>query len=179
MDLLARAAVTLVDAAKKLQTLQVTRYIGEVLDGIKHYEPYGLTAHPHAGASALVMPVGGSSDATVCLVVADSRYRIKGLAEGEVCLYDDQGQTVTITRTGIVVKSTLGITLDGDVAVTGDTVVAGDVAVTGGVATTGNNAAASYSIGAVPGQGFVLNVLDTVLGPKVLTFVGGILTVVA
>ena len=55
----------------------------------------------------------------------------------------------------------------------------GDVICDGGVATTGNNVAASYSIGAVPGQGFVLNVLDTVLGPKVLTFTGGILTVVA
>ncbi len=39
-----------------------------------------------------------------CVVVADRRFRLKGLARGEVALYDDQGQSVTLTRAGIVVN---------------------------------------------------------------------------
>ncbi|TKV19105.1 baseplate assembly protein, partial [Citrobacter sp. TBCS-14] len=35
--------------------------------------------------------------------VSDRRYRMKGLKTGEVAIYDDQGQSVTLTRAGIVV----------------------------------------------------------------------------
>ena len=37
-------------------------------------------------------------------MVSDRRYRLKGLARGEVAVYDDQGQSVTLTRAGIVVN---------------------------------------------------------------------------
>ena len=37
------------------------------------------------------------------LVVADRRYRLKGLKSGEVAIYDDEAKSVTLTRTGIVV----------------------------------------------------------------------------
>ncbi len=35
--------------------------------------------------------------------MSDRRYRLKGLQTGEVAVYDDQGQSVTLTREGIVV----------------------------------------------------------------------------
>ena len=35
--------------------------------------------------------------------LSDRRYRLKGLQTGEVAVYDDQGQSVTLTREGIVV----------------------------------------------------------------------------
>lgn len=38
------------------------------------------------------------------MVVADRRFRLKGLARGEVALYDDQGQSVILTRAGIVIN---------------------------------------------------------------------------
>lgn len=107
MGLLARAVVKLVNAARKLQALQVSVHAGEVRDDVEQFEPYGMTAHPFSGAEALVIPVGGSADHTVAIVVADRRYRVKGLAEGEVCIYDDQGQRVHLTRSGIVIKSGL------------------------------------------------------------------------
>lgn len=39
----------------------------------------------------------------VVVTVSDRRYRLKGLQTGEVAVYDDQGQSVTLTREGIVV----------------------------------------------------------------------------
>ncbi|EFB6788059.1 hypothetical protein FPG81_19955 [Escherichia coli] len=41
--------------------------------------------------------------ASVNTLVSDRRYRLKGLQTGEVAVYDDQGQSVTLTREGIVV----------------------------------------------------------------------------
>lgn len=99
-----RAVVHLVDPAMLLQELQVEGLAGEVLDGIEHVEPYGCTANPHAGAEAILLSLGGRRGHTVCIVAADRRYRLKGLAKGEVALYDDIGHQVHLTRTGIVIR---------------------------------------------------------------------------
>ncbi|MFV2291099.1 baseplate assembly protein, partial [Escherichia coli] len=48
-------------------------------------------------------PAGDRSHGVV-VVVADRRYRLKGLRRGEVALYDDQGQSVVLTRSGLVVN---------------------------------------------------------------------------
>lgn len=99
-----RAVVHLVDPTRLLQELQVEGLAAEVLDGIEHVEPYGYTANPHAGAEAILLSLGGRRGHTVCIVVADRRYRLKGLAKGEVALYDDLGHQVHLTRAGIVIR---------------------------------------------------------------------------
>ncbi|EFC1638085.1 hypothetical protein FA847_24090 [Escherichia coli] len=45
----------------------------------------------------------GDRSHAVVVTVSDRRYRLKGLQTGEVAVYDDQGQSVTLTREGIVV----------------------------------------------------------------------------
>ena len=44
------------------------------------------------------------SSHAVAVTVSDRRYRIRSLKQGEVAIYDDLGQSVTLTRTGIVVN---------------------------------------------------------------------------
>ena len=193
MGLLARAVVRLVDAAKKMQSLQVTRYAGEVLDDVEHFEPYGFTSHPSSGAEALVLPVGGSSDHTVALVVADRRYRVTGLEEGEVCIHDDQGQTITLTRTGIEVSTDKNITLDAtgslsasgaSVAVSGPTSVDGTLASTGALSApsatvSGGLSAGSLTVGGAPGLTGTFTFAALTPGDVTsMTFVGGALTAV-
>lgn len=51
----------------------------------------------------MVLFPGGDRSHGMAVIVADRRYRLKGLARGEVAIYDDQGQSVTLTRGGIVV----------------------------------------------------------------------------
>lgn len=99
-----RAVVHLVDPALLMQELQVEGLADEVLDGIEHAEPYGYTANPHPGAEAILLSLGGRRAHTVCVVAADRRYRLKGLASGEVALYDDLGHQVHLTRDGIVIR---------------------------------------------------------------------------
>ncbi|OLY66106.1 baseplate assembly protein, partial [Citrobacter braakii] len=70
---------------------------------IEHLEPYGFTSRAQAGAEAVVLFPDGDRSHAVAITVSDRRYRMKGLKTGEVALYDDQGQSVTLTRAGIVV----------------------------------------------------------------------------
>ncbi|EQB31959.1 phage baseplate assembly protein V [Sphingobium ummariense] len=114
-----RAVLAAIDDGKTLQTLQIELAADETQDGVEHFQPYGLSYHPKPGAEAIALSVGGSRSHAVVLAVADRRYRLIGLQEGEVALYDDQEQKVLLGRDGIVIASPLGVTVqtDGDFTV--------------------------------------------------------------
>lgn len=103
-NFISRCTVALVDAATKLQSLQIRMMAGEVKDGVEHLEPYGFTSHPHDGAEGVAVFPGGDRSHGVVIVIADRKYRLQGLKPGEVALHDDRGQCVHLTREGIVVK---------------------------------------------------------------------------
>lgn len=85
-----RAVLRGVNDARKLQAVQVEIRAGEVRDGAEHFQTYGLTSKPFVGAEGIALAVGGSTDHMVVICVDDRRYRVKGLADGEVCLYTDE-----------------------------------------------------------------------------------------
>lgn len=129
--MIGRAVIAAVKSSTKMQEVQVELLADETHDGVEHFEPYGLTAHPKVGAEAIMLAVGGLRSHGLIINVADRRYRLTGLAEGEVAIHDDQAQKVHLTRDGIVIKSDKGVTIDAagaDVAITCDnfTVTAAD-----------------------------------------------------
>ncbi|WP_096314348.1 phage baseplate assembly protein domain-containing protein, partial [Escherichia coli] len=83
--------------------VDVSLIAGEPKAGVEHLEPYGFTARANSGAEAVVLFPDGDRSHAVVVTVSDRRYRLKGLQTGEVAVYDDQGQSVTLTREGIVV----------------------------------------------------------------------------
>jgi Bacteriophage Mu Gp45 spike protein len=96
---------------------EISLYTQEKQKEIEHFEPYGLTSrvkkptgdgNNKKKAEALMLFTGGNRSHGALLVVGDRRYRIKGLQEGEVALFDDQGHQVHITRDGIVVSAPSG-----------------------------------------------------------------------
>ncbi len=103
-NLLARAVVRGLDTAAKCQMLQIEMSGSEGKSDIEHMEPYGFTAAPLTGAESVAAYFDGDRSHGVVLVVSDRRYRIRGLKSGEVAVDDDQGQSVTLTRAGIVVN---------------------------------------------------------------------------
>lgn len=107
-----RAVLSAVQDDSKLQELQVELLSDEVHDGVEHFTPYGFTAHPKKGAEAIMLAVGGLRSHGLVITVADRRYRLTSLAEGEVALHDDQGQKIHLTRDGIVILSDKGVTID-------------------------------------------------------------------
>lgn len=133
---LARGVLRLVDDARKLQEVQIEINAGEILDGVEHWHSYGLSTHPHPGAEALVVCLGGSRSKSVVVACADRRYRLTGLAAGEVAIHDDQGQVIKLSRTGIEITAPM-ITLTGAVTVTGTLTATGVVAAQGGITMAG------------------------------------------
>ena len=111
---------------RELQEVKVAIRDGEVRDGLVHVVPYGFAHLPHAGAEALSVFPGGDKGSGFVVSVYDRRYRLQLTETGEVALYDDIGQTVHLTRTGIVIRSEQKVTLDTPTVIcTGDVEVSG------------------------------------------------------
>lgn len=85
------------------QELQVALFGGEVIDRVKSILPYGFTHHPHGGSEVVVASLLGTTANAVALVVGGRAFRLQALQAGEVAIYDDLGQKVHLTRSGIVV----------------------------------------------------------------------------
>lgn len=133
--MIARGSVALVNAGAKLQTLQVKLLADEVKSDMEHFEAYGFTSHPKAGAEAITAFVGGDRSHGVVLVVADRRYRLTGLVEGEVAMYSDEGdsivfrrgRTIEVNTLNYVVNASGGGTFNGDLNINGSVHASGDV----------------------------------------------------
>ncbi|MCM2318055.1 MAG: phage baseplate assembly protein [Pseudomonas sp.] len=119
--LVTRAVVALVNDAAKMQTLQVSLLADETLDGVEHWQPYGFTFKPHVGAEALVLAVGGHRAHSVVIAVADRRYRLTGLEDGEVAIYSDEGDKVHLKRGRVIEVETETFNLKAATAVNVDT----------------------------------------------------------
>lgn len=102
-NVMARAVLRGIDTASKCQMLEISMPGGEGKSDIEHLEPYGFTSAALSGAEAVAAYFDGDRSHGVVLVVADRRYRLKGLKGGEVAIYDDEAKSVTLTRAGIVV----------------------------------------------------------------------------
>jgi len=102
-NVLARAVLRGIDTASKCQMLEISMPGNEGKSDIEHLEPYGFTSAALSGAEAVAAYFDGDRSHGVVLVVADRRFRLKGLEGGEVAIYDDQGKSITLKRKGIVV----------------------------------------------------------------------------
>ena len=127
--MVARAVVTSIADAGKIQSAQVKLLDGEVRDGIEILHQYGVTSIPPGKPEGLYFSVGGDRDHGVLICVADRQFRLKGIAPGEAALYDDLGQKVHLTRDGIVIDgagkpitltNTPKVRIEADLDVTGE-----------------------------------------------------------
>jgi phage gp45-like len=64
-----RAVVELVNDKLKTQRVQLSILEGEVVSNIEHFQPYGLSFTPPAGAEAIALAVQGSRSHTVAICV--------------------------------------------------------------------------------------------------------------
>jgi phage gp45-like len=92
-------------------------YAQEKQKEIEHMEPYGFTSRikkptgqkpNQQKGEGLMMFTGGGRSHGVLVVAGDRRYRLRALKEGELALFDDQGQQVHFTRDGIVTSAPNG-----------------------------------------------------------------------
>lgn len=119
--ILVRGTVVLSNAASKMQALQMRLTAGEVKDDLEHFEPYGFTSNPLAGAEGITGFIGGDRSHGVLLVVADRRYRIRAMEAGEVAIYTDEGDKIHFKRGRIIDIETDTLNIKASTAVNFDT----------------------------------------------------------
>lgn len=119
--IVSRAVVSLVNDAAKMQTLQISLLADEQLDGVEHWQPYGFTAVPLAGAEALVLAVGGHRAHSVVVSCGDRRYRLTGLEGGEVAIYTDEEDKIHFKRGRVIEVETLTLNVKAATAVNYET----------------------------------------------------------
>jgi len=107
--MIGRAVIEAVNDGAKVQVLGLTALKDEVLGGAERFQEYGFTSVPHPGAEAILLAVGGNRDHPIVVAVEDRRYRLTGLAGGEMAIHDDLGQKVHLKRNGIHGYSPLNI----------------------------------------------------------------------
>ncbi len=158
MLMLGRAVVNLVNDTTKMQEMQITLLSGEVRDDVERVQDYGFTSVPMSGAEALSGFIGGDQSHGVVIRVDDRRYRLRGLLGGEVAMYTDEGDTITLKR-GRKIKVSSGSTaIPGGITieakgVTGDVkVIADDAKIIANSITLGSSALSGAATGVVTQQ---------------------------
>lgn len=151
---------TLVDDSGPVQMLQLKLGALELRDRTPRLADFGFTSNPPAGADAALLFVGGDRSNGVVIATGHQSYRLKGLASGDVAIYDSRGQSVWLTASGIVVNGagfpltvndTPTVTVNAatqinlqtpKVACSGDLAVAGSVVAQGDISDHGNKSMA-------------------------------------
>ena len=96
--LVSRAVRAAVNAAPGCQTLQVPILADEPQVDVEPMEPYGFTSNPPAGAEGVILNVAGQRGAAVGLNFGNRSVRVTGLKSGEVCIFTDEGDKITLKR---------------------------------------------------------------------------------
>lgn len=73
---------------------------GEIRRDFEHFEPYGYTSQPFEGAELIALCMDGDRSHLIANCITDKRYRPK-MQTGEVCIFDDLGRIIHLTREGI------------------------------------------------------------------------------
>ena len=120
---------------------------------VERFQEYGFTSVPHAGAEVVAIHPGGNRDHAIVITAGDRRYRLTGLAGGEMAIHDDQGQKVHIKRDGILAETSKKITAKAgetatveapEIHLKGKVIITGDIEQTGKITSTGQHIAASH-----------------------------------
>jgi phage baseplate assembly protein V len=93
----------------------------EDMQGVEHVEPYGFTSRPQGGAEGVILNIGGQRGACVGINFGNRGVRVTGLKSGEVCVYTDEGDKITLKRDRRITVETLHLEIDAQEDVTVDT----------------------------------------------------------
>ncbi len=103
---ISRGTLTRTNDATKMQMADVRLLHDEAIAGAERFQDYGFTSVPKPAddtgtAEVIAVFVSGNRSHPIVIRVDDRRYRQKNLQPGESTQYDDQGQQVYISRSGI------------------------------------------------------------------------------
>jgi len=92
-----RGVLTLVKSAGAVQLVQLDGMSGEQLQDAELIQQFGFTSNPPAGTMAIVLPIGGKTAHGIVIATEHGTLRLKGLASGEMAIYNQWGDHVTLS----------------------------------------------------------------------------------
>lgn len=128
--------VTLVDDDGGAQSIQVRLSANEIRDAAPRIAEYGFTSNPPPGSDAVIVFIAGDRSQGIVIATGNQTYRLTGLGDGDVALYDTRGQHVKLTATGMILDAPLGLTVNGNVTIVGDTTQTGAITATQEITST-------------------------------------------
>lgn len=125
------------DDAKTVQEVKFTALADEVLEGVPHMQPGGISHVPIPGAEGMLLSITGDRDNAVAICVADRSTRPTGMNPGETALYSNAtgegytgGVKILLAQDGGIEINPLGssrLTINGDTVMTGQLIVQGQI----------------------------------------------------
>lgn len=102
-ELIERATLTARDEDSGTRLVQCSFAGGYQRSKLEHVEPYGFTTEPFKDGEtdAVVVNLNENKSHSLVVMINDHRYRLKGLQDGEVCMYDDKKRKIYLKREGI------------------------------------------------------------------------------
>ncbi|WP_353191417.1 phage baseplate assembly protein V [Pandoraea pnomenusa] len=101
---LGRGAVTLVDDTAPVQTIQARLNGAESIPDMPRFAEYGFTSFPPDGTQVVIGFKNGDRNDGIVIATSNGKFRLTGLSSGEVAIHDNRGQSVYLTKSGIVVN---------------------------------------------------------------------------
>lgn len=93
-----RGRLRLIDSGQAVQRVQLDGLAGETLQDVELMQQFGFTSHPPTDTECIVLPLGGVSSHGIIVATENGAYRIKGLAAGEVAVYDQSGSSIVLKQ---------------------------------------------------------------------------------
>lgn len=121
--------ITTTDDAGGVHKVQVRLGADELRDNTPVLTIYGLHSHAPAGSDATLLFVGGDRSNGLAIATGNQAARPRSTQPGEIGIYDDQGQAVFLSRSGIrisgagkpvTITGTPKLRLECDLEVTGE-----------------------------------------------------------
>jgi len=98
MLMVGRCVLSAVNDSNGMQEVKIDLLADETLDEVERFQNYGFTSNPLSGAEGVTVFVSGDRSHGIVIAMDDRRYRLKGLEDGEVALYTDEGDKIHFKR---------------------------------------------------------------------------------
>ncbi|MDP9153932.1 MAG: phage baseplate assembly protein V [Pseudomonadota bacterium] len=102
--MMSRGGVSMTDDTKPVQTIQAQVNQLELIDDLPRFAEYGFTSNPPKGTQVVIAFKNGDRDDGIVIATSNAKYRMTGLATGEVAIHDDTGQSVYLSAAGMILN---------------------------------------------------------------------------
>lgn len=97
-----RGVLNLVNSSADVQKVQVSGLADETIADLELMQHFGFTSVPPSGTQAVILPLGGKTSHSIVIATEHGSFRVKGLKNGEVAIYDTSGSSIILKNGRLV-----------------------------------------------------------------------------